>query len=483
MVIKALKTFSDGVIAMHEGEIANVPDTKAQRFIAEGYAVEYTGEGGEIDLSAYAKKTDLENYAKSEDVENLNTDDISIKGATVVYDINHLAPKNTNLQTIDNGIYTFVAPAQGNTWAEYIINDSDLTKTDGIAKLIINVTEVNGNFRLYLTYKQKSDGNTKYTVPISVIPLGKSVYDIDLSHLSVYDDYDGSGIHLIVANESISTDAETYSIKINQYDVIAESPIGELQGDTLTDVLANINNKVDSIQTNTAHNELIAPNGEKYITQIKNDGTLSIVPKLPSNILYIGNSLLVGFGTHGMASTTVNDDYYAKVNAYLESKGKTLVTDKISGTTFEGATSDSAVNSWLTNSLSAKMSNDRQLVIIQLADNVNTTEKQAEFNKSASMLAEYVRTNCPNARVAWVSKWYVDSGINNIIRKTCEDYGLTYINISDIRSIEGNQSYIGATYIDANGDEQTVSESGVASHPSDAGFTAIANRIISTLFE
>ena len=61
MIIKALKTFSDGAISMHEGEIANVPDTKAQLFIAEGYAVEYTGEGGEIDLSAYAKKTDLEN--------------------------------------------------------------------------------------------------------------------------------------------------------------------------------------------------------------------------------------------------------------------------------------------------------------------------------------------------------------------------------------------------------------------------------------
>ena len=483
MIIKALKTFSDGVIAMHEGEIANVPDAKAQRFIAEGYAVEYTGEGGDIDLSAYAKKTDLENYAKSEDVENLNTDDISIKGITVVYDINHLALKNTDLQTIDNGIYTFVAPTQGNTWAECIINDSDLAKTDGIAKLHINVTEVNGQFRLMLFYKKKSDGTTNYLILINVMPLGESVYDIDLNHLAVYGDYDGSGIHLVVANGSHSTDTETHSIKINRYDVIAESTIGELQGDNLTDVLASLNSKVDSIQTNTALNELTAPNGEKYITQIKNDGTLSIVPKLPSNILYIGNSLLLGFGTHGMASTTVNDDYYAKINAYLEDKGKTLVTDKISGTTFEGATSDSTVNDWLTNTLSAKMSNDRQLVIIQLADNINTTEKQAEFNKSASMLAEYVRTNCPNARVAWISKWYGDSGVNNIIRKTCSDYGLTYINISDIKVIEGNQSYIGATYIDANGNEQTVSESGVASHPSDAGFTAISNRIISTLFE
>lgn len=58
--IKALKTFSDGAISLHEGQIANVPDAKAQLFITEGYAVEYTGEGGaDIDLSAYAKKTDI----------------------------------------------------------------------------------------------------------------------------------------------------------------------------------------------------------------------------------------------------------------------------------------------------------------------------------------------------------------------------------------------------------------------------------------
>lgn len=59
MIIKALKTFSDGVISMHEGEIANVPDTKAQRFIAEGYAVEYSAPIDEADLRDYAKLTDV----------------------------------------------------------------------------------------------------------------------------------------------------------------------------------------------------------------------------------------------------------------------------------------------------------------------------------------------------------------------------------------------------------------------------------------
>lgn len=51
MIIKALKTFSDGAISLHEGEIANVPDAKAQLFINAGYAVEYTGEGGTDDIT------------------------------------------------------------------------------------------------------------------------------------------------------------------------------------------------------------------------------------------------------------------------------------------------------------------------------------------------------------------------------------------------------------------------------------------------
>jgi hypothetical protein len=75
MIIKALKTFSDGAISLHEGEIANVPDVKAQLFINAGYAVEYTGEGGEIDLSAYAKKTDVETTAfdVAKDIEGIET--------------------------------------------------------------------------------------------------------------------------------------------------------------------------------------------------------------------------------------------------------------------------------------------------------------------------------------------------------------------------------------------------------------------------
>ena len=41
MVIKALKTFSDGITSLYEGEVTTVEDTKANVLIADGLAVEH----------------------------------------------------------------------------------------------------------------------------------------------------------------------------------------------------------------------------------------------------------------------------------------------------------------------------------------------------------------------------------------------------------------------------------------------------------
>lgn len=42
MVIKALKTFSDGKTSLFAGEVTTVSDTRAEVFINDGLAVEYT---------------------------------------------------------------------------------------------------------------------------------------------------------------------------------------------------------------------------------------------------------------------------------------------------------------------------------------------------------------------------------------------------------------------------------------------------------
>lgn len=117
MIIKALKTFSDGIISMHEGEIAKVPDAKAQLYISEGYAVEYTGEAGEIDLSAYAKKTDLEGYLASEDVlssEVTNVGTYLKKNGTCTITTKENNVVNVAHVTTDNGGAFFRVPITPN---------------------------------------------------------------------------------------------------------------------------------------------------------------------------------------------------------------------------------------------------------------------------------------------------------------------------------------------------------------------------------
>lgn len=85
MIIKALKAFSDGVLSLHEGAIADVPDAKAEIYIRFGYAIEYT-EGGDIDLSAYAKKTDLKDYTKISDLPYATPEQFGAKGDGVTDD-------------------------------------------------------------------------------------------------------------------------------------------------------------------------------------------------------------------------------------------------------------------------------------------------------------------------------------------------------------------------------------------------------------
>ena len=57
-----------------------------------------------------------------------------------------------------------------------------------------------------------------------------------------------------------------------------------------------------------------------------------------------------------------------------------------------------------------------------------------------------------------------------------------FIDIHDLATIKEYQSYVGAKYIDADGNEATVN-GGQATHPNNLGFTKIAERVISTLFE
>lgn len=98
MIIKALKTFSDGLISLHEGEVAKVSDAKATIFIADGLAVEYTG-SADVDLTDYAKLEDLADYAKTSELGYCKPEDFGAKGDGVTNDYDALVQAMTDAST------------------------------------------------------------------------------------------------------------------------------------------------------------------------------------------------------------------------------------------------------------------------------------------------------------------------------------------------------------------------------------------------
>lgn len=223
---------------------------------------------------------------------------------------------------------------------------------------------------------------------------------------------------------------------------------------------------------------LVNPNGEKYITQMGVNG-LTAIPVVPGKSLFIGNSLLGGFG-FGMAASDSRHDYYHLFNDAVKTMKASYVPSKYQGAEWEGLTTIAAQNAWCENTLSPYLSSGLDLVVVQLGDNVNTPEKQAVFAEGSRNLLKYIRTRCPNARVVWMGAWYQSETKMNEMIAACKATGSTFVNIWDLHTPE-NESKVGNTYTKDDGTVMEITSAGVASHPGDSGMKAIANRLLYTL--
>lgn len=223
-----------------------------------------------------------------------------------------------------------------------------------------------------------------------------------------------------------------------------------------------------------------APDGSKYLLQVSAAGETVFVPVVPKKALFIGNSLLVGFGQFGMCASNAQSDYYYHVTQAILKQNASFTADRSAGTSLEGATSDEAQDTAYSN-ISGKLSADLDLVIVQLSDNTNNAESIAYFlGGGAKRLLTKIRTACPKARVVWAAAWYSSTEKLNAIQKACADTGCLFVDFSDLRTSE-NQGAIGNTITYPNGETSTVEASGVASHPGDTGMKAIADRLLEKL--
>ena len=273
---------------------------------------------------------------------------------------------------------------------------------------------------------------------------------------------------------------------------------------------------------NMSLTNLISPDGSKWTIQVSNNGTLISIPVIPNNALFIGNSLLLGFGEFGMAASDAEHDYYH----YLSGLNPEGYYTRLSGSGFEASTSTEIATQWMNDALLPELNDELDLVIVQLGDNVNTEDKRRTFSETCKMILTYIRTHAPNARVVWVGSWYAKD-LKTTYEKACKETGCMYVDITDIDgsnkiggiytvsqststtysvdsfevledkqikiyfTVEGNQ-YNATVHYDSYssnagvsvtivGKEKVITSSGVASHPGNSGMLAIANRIAYSL--
>lgn len=197
-----------------------------------------------------------------------------------------------------------------------------------------------------------------------------------------------------------------------------------------------------------------------------------------NNVLIIGNSITTHpvvsywWGSWGMAASTAANDFVHKLQTRIRAinpsttiDGKYCIAWEQAHTTFDKTAFDSY------------FSTVPQLVIIRLGENVTDT---TNYQTSLQSLVDYIKTKAPLARIVITGNFWASTAKDTIHAAVCTANKLTYIPLSDL-NIEANRSYIGAQVFGDDGQLHTIENAGVASHPGDAGMSAIADRIFNYL--
>lgn len=272
-----------------------------------------------------------------------------------------------------------------------------------------------------------------------------------------------------------------------EFAAVLETAGGVLSFDELT--IFDMTSDVCDIDCDSIDNTGIDKDGSpiSYVTDI--NGERVEIPRVPKKALFIGNSLVFGMGAYGMCSSAPDKDYFHYVTSHIKEYNPCCEFDKLWGSNFEHSENMETFDKWYYESASldgkqssaeSKLTNDLDLIFIQLGDNVNTDAKTEFFKTSADIFIERIKTACPRARIIWIYGWYKKAAADAHIEKLCERWGIERIYINSCRSKETeahNQKYY---YNVKEGKLCEVKETWVT-HPGDLGMKRIADKIIKKL--
>ena len=330
----------------------------------------------------------------------------------------------------------------------------------------------------YITQKVITGGNYDYQ------------FQIDASNLNVYQD--AKSFYLIINSTGTNNTGSILfdEIKIKSYEGIREN---DLYNEKFTLMLENIfneingnKNKISSLEANSNASILTDANGNKYSISVRVDGQLVSIPHIPTNVLFMGNSLLLGIdtdgahgGAFGMACTSPQKDYCYHVQQSILNKNTNAQFKKLHVGAFEMAEDDTTSQNYITTNSS--IWTDKDLVIVQIGDNVNSEIRRNIFNNNFEKLISDIRKKSPKARIVCVTGWYYNEQVSNTVKNACQKLSCEYLNISSLYTNANKAvNHVGevVTYYDGN---TTNIQQSWGTHPYDTGMLEIANMIIDVL--
>lgn len=266
--------------------------------------------------------------------------------------------------------------------------------------------------------------------------------------------------------------------KLSNITLYKKSPLADL--DIYADNFPEMIQKIYAAIPKTTQQEqfIRGGNGENYLLKVNSLGNLVSIPTVPNKAIFVGNSLLFGMGNYGMCATDSQHDYYHYVTSAILEKNSNATFTKIAPNKWEQAETTSSVTEWLVEN-DSHFTNDVDLIILQIGDNVNTNAKREVWDATFDSTVHALLTKCPNARIICVGFWFNATSASPAVMSAVNHYGLEYVDITTLHT-KANEAVSGQTYVAGDGTIKVVPDAWIT-HPGNDGMRAIADRIIETL--
>ena len=303
-------------------------------------------------------------------------------------------------------------------------------------------------------------------------------------------------VYFDCSSEIIYNDAKSFEIIVNCNDgdknsgtlIVKQFTVRELNEwklNTLYDssfdkLMNNVFNAIDEKATDTSTDLVLSnENGKKFSLSVVGN-TLTLIANVPNKTLFIGNSLLLGMDTNGakggafgMCATDYTKDYAYHVENAILNKNSTATFNKLHIAEFEQSETLEQARNYIESNKS-QFTEDTDLIILQLGDNVNNDTRRNVFKTSFIELLKAIRNNSQKARVIVCGIWFTSDTYDTLMQ--CTNYGCELVDIRSL-NIKVNQGTAGETITYKNGSTEPL-PSAWTTHAGNKGMELIAKAIL-----